>query len=115
MIIPGKYHVGIRHIPFVVESQVHPKYVAGIMGMYQAHNCFALDICPGLHYVLLADVFVLIDNDNFFFCLVGSAQIPSCPGSFPCDNHTCVNMLKVCNGIPDCPRGDDELVCGELP
>ncbi|XP_037550324.1 SCO-spondin-like [Nematolebias whitei] len=41
----------------------------------------------------------------------GSAKIPSCPGSFPCDNHTCVNMLKVCNGIPDCPRGDDELVC----
>lgn len=23
-------------------------------------------------------------------------------------------MTKVCNGVPDCPRGDDELVCGEF-
>uniref|UniRef100_UPI0009B49353 SCO-spondin-like n=1 Tax=Monopterus albus TaxID=43700 RepID=UPI0009B49353 len=41
----------------------------------------------------------------------GSTWIPPCPGSFPCDNRTCVNMTKVCNAIPDCPRGDDELVC----
>ncbi|MED6279053.1 hypothetical protein CHARACLAT_030561, partial [Characodon lateralis] len=45
----------------------------------------------------------------------GSAQIPSCPGSFPCDKRTCVNMSQVCNGILDCPHGDDELVCGEFP
>ncbi|KAM4544149.1 SCO-spondin [Fundulus diaphanus] len=44
----------------------------------------------------------------------GSAQIPSCPGSFPCDNHTCVNMSQLCNGIPDCPRGHDELVCDKV-
>ncbi|XP_014875306.1 SCO-spondin [Poecilia latipinna] len=43
----------------------------------------------------------------------GSAQIPSCPGSFPCDNRTCVNVTQVCNGVPDCPRGDDELVCDQ--
>ncbi|CAG5895700.1 unnamed protein product [Menidia menidia] len=41
----------------------------------------------------------------------GSSQIPSCPGSFQCDNRTCVNMSKVCNNIPDCPQSDDELVC----
>uniref|UniRef100_A0A8D2ZR28 SCO-spondin n=1 Tax=Scophthalmus maximus TaxID=52904 RepID=A0A8D2ZR28_SCOMX len=42
---------------------------------------------------------------------VGSTQIPPCPGSFSCDNRTCVNMTQVCNSIPDCPRGEDELVC----
>ncbi|KAK7881858.1 hypothetical protein WMY93_030267 [Mugilogobius chulae] len=41
----------------------------------------------------------------------GSTVIPPCPGSFSCDNRTCVNMTQVCNGFPDCPRGEDELVC----
>ncbi|XP_037393266.1 SCO-spondin [Pygocentrus nattereri] len=41
----------------------------------------------------------------------GSTWIPPCPGSFSCDNRTCVNISRVCNGIPDCPRGEDELLC----
>lgn len=45
---------------------------------------------------------------------LGSARIPPCPGSFSCDNRTCVNMSQVCNGVPDCPWGEDELVCGEF-
>lgn len=47
-------------------------------------------------------------------CILGSLHIPSCPGSFSCNNRTCVNMSQVCNGIPDCPRAEDELVCGEF-
>lgn len=43
----------------------------------------------------------------------GSLQIPPCVGGFSCDNRTCVNMSQVCNGVPDCPRGEDEAVCGE--
>lgn len=45
-------------------------------------------------------------------CPPGSVQIPPCPGSFSCDNRTCVDMSQVCNGVLDCPRGEDELVCG---
>ncbi|TSK16074.1 SCO-spondin [Bagarius yarrelli] len=41
----------------------------------------------------------------------GSTRIPPCPGSFSCDNRTCVNTSRVCNGILDCPRGEDELLC----
>ncbi|KAJ8278768.1 hypothetical protein COCON_G00058340 [Conger conger] len=41
----------------------------------------------------------------------GSSQIPPCPGSFKCDNRTCVNMSRVCNGVADCPQGEDELLC----
>lgn len=25
-----------------------------------------------------------------------------------------MNTSQVCNGVPDCPWGEDELVCGEL-
>uniref|UniRef100_A0AAY5KUS1 SCO-spondin n=1 Tax=Esox lucius TaxID=8010 RepID=A0AAY5KUS1_ESOLU len=35
-------------------------------------------------------------------------QIPPCPGSFPCDNRTCVNTTQVCNGVVDCPQGEDD-------
>lgn len=47
-----------------------------------------------------------------FFSSAGSTWIPPCPGSFSCDNRTCVNVSRVCNGIPDCPRGEDEILCG---
>ena len=50
-------------------------------------------------------------------CLVrdaGSVRIPACVGSFACDNRTCVNASQVCDGAPDCPHGEDELLCGEL-
>ncbi|KAI9545246.1 hypothetical protein NQZ68_037826 [Dissostichus eleginoides] len=51
------------------------------------------------------------DNEDNSVPLLGSTRIPPCPGSFLCDNRTCVNMSQVCNGVPDCPRGEDELVC----
>ncbi|XP_039610072.1 SCO-spondin [Polypterus senegalus] len=43
----------------------------------------------------------------------GSTQIPPCPGKFPCNNRVCVNTSQVCNGIPECPLGEDELQCGK--
>lgn len=60
------------------------------------------------------DFAILAYANNNSVHLQGSARIPPCPGSFPCDNRTCVNTSQVCNGVPDCPRGDDELVCGEF-
>lgn len=53
--------------------------------------------------------------NNTSVCFPGSTRIPPCPGSFSCDNRTCVNTSQVCNGVPDCPWGEDELVCGEFP
>ncbi|KAJ8010539.1 hypothetical protein DPEC_G00076130 [Dallia pectoralis] len=41
----------------------------------------------------------------------GSTRIPPCPGSFPCDNRTCVNTTQRCNGVADCPQGEDEQAC----
>ena len=62
----------------------------------------------------LVSKIVLMNTDNNSIRLLGSTLIPPCPGSFSCDNRTCVNISQVCNGVPDCPRGDDELVCGEF-
>lgn len=66
------------------------------------------------HKKLILSEDVLVNANNNSICLQGSTRIPPCPGSFPCDNRTCVNTSQVCDGVPDCPRGDDELVCGEF-
>ncbi|XP_056190274.1 LOW QUALITY PROTEIN: SCO-spondin-like [Falco biarmicus] len=41
----------------------------------------------------------------------GSTAIPSCLGHFTCADGVCLNASRVCNGAPDCPRGEDELAC----
>ena len=34
-----------------------------------------------------------------------------CAGSFKCQHSYCVPTHKVCNGVQDCPYGDDEAMC----
>ena len=37
-----------------------------------------------------------------------------CSGSFKCQHSYCVPTYKVCNGVQDCPYGDDEVMCPVL-
>ena len=37
-----------------------------------------------------------------------------CSGSFKCQHSYCVPTYKVCNGVQDCPYGDDEIMCPVL-
>ena len=37
-----------------------------------------------------------------------------CSGSFKCQHSYCVPTYKVCNGVQDCPYGDDEVTCPVL-
>ena len=37
-----------------------------------------------------------------------------CSGSFKCRHSYCVPTHKVCNGVQDCPYGDDEIMCPVL-
>ncbi|KAJ8308656.1 hypothetical protein KUTeg_013530 [Tegillarca granosa] len=34
-----------------------------------------------------------------------------CPGMFRCRGGKCLSLLKVCDGYPECHRGDDEILC----
>ncbi|XP_023806195.1 SCO-spondin [Oryzias latipes] len=72
--------------------------------------CLSQDQC--VHYLQLCDGTPHCkDGSDESVNNCGSSQIPSCPGSFPCDDNTCVNVSQVCNGVLDCPKGEDELVC----
>ena len=37
-----------------------------------------------------------------------------CSGSFKCQHSYCLPTYKVCNGVQDCPYGDDEVMCPVL-
>ncbi|XP_037691794.1 SCO-spondin-like [Choloepus didactylus] len=49
--------------------------------------------------------------------VAGSTQLPPCPGLFPCGPapRLCLNPDRLCDGIPDCPEGEDELGCEGMP
>jgi len=41
--------------------------------------------------------------------------ICSCwPDKFQCKNKTCINIADRCDGIWDCPSGEDEASCNNL-
>ena len=46
------------------------------------------------------------------FCLKGNATCDK--SSHPCGKEGCFPEARVCNGIRDCPGGEDEIDCGRL-
>jgi len=56
-----------------------------------------------------------LNNGDLRYCRNGihlqNCMIAACQGMFKCPNTLCVPMHKVCNGVKDCPLGEDEEVC----
>ena len=53
----------------------------------------------------------LLYNILFLYIFAGELT-PSCPGMFRCHaSRICLNMINLCDGIPQCPHGDDEKLC----
>ncbi|XP_016050982.1 PREDICTED: SCO-spondin [Miniopterus natalensis] len=52
-----------------------------------------------------------------FPCGSGSSQLPPCGDLFRCPSapQLCLNLEWLCDGIPDCLQGEDELACEGLP
>lgn len=40
---------------------------------------------------------------------------PSCSvGEFKCNDSKCISVKLLCNEVPDCPDGSDEISCGKF-
>ena len=48
-------------------------------------------------------------NEFLLFC---SSVL--CPKQFKCPNTYCVPLFTVCDGVRDCPDGEDEMECGDV-
>ncbi len=43
-----------------------------------------------------------------------SCNLHSCPNFFKCPNDYCLPIHLICNGVPDCPSGEDEEACEQI-
>ncbi len=43
-----------------------------------------------------------------------SCYLHSCPNFFKCPNDYCLPIHLICNGVPDCPNGEDEEACEQM-
>ena len=59
-----------------------------------------------------------IEDGRLRYCRNGlhlvDCEYFQCTGSFKCRHSYCVPTHKVCNGVQDCPYGDDEAMCPVL-
>ena len=60
-------------------------------------------------------IFDLDEFGNGLYCKDGShlerCQQVGCPHAYKCFEFYCIPIRRVCDGIADCPRGDDEQGC----
>ena len=71
--------------------------------------------CYSMHQMCLYDH---TEDGRLRYCGNGlhllECEYFQCSGSFKCQHSYCVPTYKVCNGVQDCPYGDDEAVCPVL-
>ena len=49
-----------------------------------------------------------------FKMIVYVSDVFKCPGAYRCHGQRyCTALSQVCDGIKDCPAGDDELFCSK--
>ena len=70
--------------------------------------------CFPVHALCVYDVDV---NGKLLYCGNGAhlsyCGPHQCPGRFKCHQSYCVSAVRVCDGVEDCVRGEDERGCGQ--
>ena len=55
------------------------------------------------------------EQGNIAYCRDGAhlfnCELITCTNAYKCPNSFCLPLRKVCDGIPDCPAGEDEINC----
>ncbi len=76
---------------------------------YSYPTCFSMtDLCVAA-----------FDDSGFLVGCRNGAHLENCemfqcPRHFKCPSAYCIPTYYVCNGIPDCPNGEDEMSCSNL-
>ena len=63
-------------------------------------------------------VFDIAEMNTLLFCDDGSHLVQcthvGCSNAFKCINSFCIPIRRLCDGVIDCPHGDDELGCDQF-
>jgi hypothetical protein len=84
----------------------------------------ANESCPETHYRCVSEPYccmpVFTRCNGFYDCLGREDELDcdnvTCPGFYRCrGSGVCVHPDDLCDGTPQCPKHDDEWLCGERP
>ncbi len=88
-----------------------PKRTTCTFGSSPCHNGYSRNCYPRQKTCLLE-----LTKDDISFCRAGNhlrrCSRHQCPTNFKCNHSYCIPTHGVCNGIQDCPHGEDEQLCG---
>ena len=76
---------------------------------YGSSECFTPDRICSFERDIYGDTVHCTDTRHLRFC-----NTHECPDAFKCHQSYCIAVHMVCDGVPDCPDGEDEHGCGSL-
>ena len=60
----------------------------------------------------MTDMIDKMKNELTSFSLISQATCS--PNDFTCNDGTCIDRSSVCDGINNCPSGNDEVLCSKM-
>ena len=76
---------------------------------YGSSECFPADRICTFERDIYGDSVHCSDTEHLRYC-----ESHECPDAFKCDGSYCIPVHMVCDGIADCPDGEDETGCDKL-
>ena len=76
---------------------------------YGSSECFTPDRICSFERDIHGDPVHCTDTGHLRFC-----KTHECPDAFKCHQSYCIAVHMVCDGVPDCPDGEDEHGCDTL-